>query len=675
MKKNIRQQCKGFSYSVAVAVGLALQIGHAQAATTYDLQDYSWQLCPGNYWIYKDATGMGDDWLRQVTSVSKEITCYTGGTSPRSYKRTAADLYGSYGFWSGGDISGFTPNGRAEDGWDDYLPLGNVWGMYGDDEYNSNGSKETVRVDPPLTCGPLSAGQSVSRAVSVYFNGKYQTQGRIVVKLLDLSTVIVPNGTYTNCLHITLSFFGNVNEEWWARGIGPIKIIHNGETKELAYAVAQDGSRPTLAITNLVNLQKWGYSTVPIQGWAKDNVQVTNVRYRLGTGDWLDATGTTAWSGTISGLVPGTTNLLSAYAQDSNGNCSLTNVVRIVYNQFLPVAGTYNGLFTPDNLAAMGAHENSGSIKLTVTSKGAYSGSFVLAGKTYSLGAGKLNALGHLSKTVGSGTNVIAVSLDLNLEPGTDSLGGTVSNLAWIAVATADRAVFGSTNKPSCAGRYTLFFPGGESETDATTPFGLGCGTVTVDNLGKVALKGSLADGTAISQSSTVSKDGWWPLYVSLYGTKGSVLGWLQFTNDSDSGLLGGEVRWTKRPQATKANFYQMGFTNILETQGALYVAPSNSTVRAIALTNGLVSFIGGNLSAPFTNLVVLGANSVFTNQSANALKLSLDKTKGTFSGKVVVPGTSTPRSFKGAVLQNQAQGWGYFLGTNQSGRVQLFGY
>ena len=51
--------------------------------------------------------------------------------------------------------------------------------------------------------------------------------------------------------------------------------------------------------------------------------------------------------------------------------------------------------------------------------------------------------------------------------------------------------------------------------------------------MGTITLAGSLADGTAISQSSVVSQDGYWPLYVNLYGGKGSLWGWNYFTNNT----------------------------------------------------------------------------------------------------------------------------------------------
>jgi hypothetical protein len=53
-------------------------------------------------------------------------------------------------------------------------------------------------------------------------------------------------------------------------------------------------------------------------------------------------------------------------------------------------------------------------------------------------------------------------------------------------------------------------------------------------------------------------------------------------------------------------------------------------------------------------------------------LTMTLSLPSGTFSGSVQIPGTTQNTSFKGAVLQGNAEGYGYFMGTNQSGRVFL---
>jgi hypothetical protein len=49
---------------------------------------------------------------------------------------------------------------------------------------------------------------------------------------------------------------------------------------------------------------------------------------------------------------------------------------------------------------------------------------------------------------------------------------------------------------------------------------------------------------------------------------------------------------------------------------------------------------------------------------------MSITRSNGVFSGSVKVPGTTRTNTFKGAFLQDLESGYGFFLGTNQSGSV-----
>jgi hypothetical protein len=50
---------------------------------------------------------------------------------------------------------------------------------------------------------------------------------------------------------------------------------------------------------------------------------------------------------------------------------------------------------------------------------------------------------------------------------------------------------------------------------------------------------------------------------------------------------------------------------------------------------------------------------------------MSVTASNGFFNGAVKVPGTTRTNTFKGVVLQDAGAGFGYFLGTNQSGQVR----
>jgi hypothetical protein len=367
------------------------------------------------------------------------------------------------------------------------------------------------------------------------------------------------------------------------------------------------------------------------------------------------------WVGTVLGSVVIVTNTAKlTFIMQSN----LVLQANIIPNPFLRANGTYNGLFAE----AGRAQESSGFVTLAVTEKGAYSGSLRRGTSTYPL-TGQFDVAGWASKTVlRPRTNSWAVAMRLDLA-GAEVLTGTLGDGHWLADLRADRAVFNAQTNPATqyASKYTLIIPG---STDASaSPGGEGYGAVVVSGAGQVTLSGSLADGSALSQTVPVSRDGRWPLYASLYTGKGSVWSWLAFDTNQPAAGFQGELSWIKQAQPG-VKYYPAGFTNEVVAVGSRYTQPAGQTNRVIHLTNGVVSFEGGNLSMPFTNLVSLTLGNKVINASSNSLSLSLTLSSGRFSGSATVPGTKQNVSFKGALLQNVDVGYGYFLGTNQSGSV-----
>jgi hypothetical protein len=188
---------------------------------------------------------------------------------------------------------------------------------------------------------------------------------------------------------------------------------------------------------------------------------------------------------------------------------------------------------------------------------------------------------------------------------------------------------------------------------------------------GAATAAGSLADGTRFSRKAPHSKHGSWPLYVPLYKLSGSLIGWVQFDTNAPLDDMGGLVDWFK-PSQPDAGFYPAGFTNQSTLTGSRYLAPTNSTEPVLNMTTGVVILTGGNLSQAWTNDVVLGAKNRVTNASPNQLSVSLSTGTGLFKGKFLDTNVLRTANFGGAVLQKSTNGFGYFLGTNQSGRVLL---
>ena len=169
---------------------------------------------------------------------------------------------------------------------------------------------------------------------------------------------------------------------------------------------------------------------------------------------------------------------------------------------------------------------------------------------------------------------------------------------------------------------------------------------------------GSLADGTTISQSSIISRNGYWPFYVNLYGGKGSLWGWNYFVNHRI--VSAGPLSWISETNSAKAALYRAGFTNqAAALNGELYV-PS------VALPPNLTSTLeGGNLAATITGSSFSG--------NFDKLTLTTNKTTGVITGTFINPAhPKPPVKVGGVILQGQNTAEGFFLGTNQSGAFIL---
>lgn len=368
-----------------------------------------------------------------------------------------------------------------------------------------------------------------------------------------------------------------------------------------------------------------------------------------------------AFKGWTGGITNGSKSLTFA----------LTNALNLVAN-FAPVPfsasggylkGNYNGLFL--DYATL-AQQTLGSITLSATAKGSFSGTLQNGPDKYSIHGAFTN--GYWSNKVTHGKSSVLVSLQLDTTD-MDKLNGTVcaatagtNGPAWTATLAADRAV--TTNLPA-AEAYTMVIPGCSGA--ANQPGGDSWGTVTVSKTRSIRFAGSLANNTKVTQSTWLSKERDWPLYVSLNSGQGVLMDWMHL--DATNGVQGTNLLWLKPTVKTK--YYGPQFdvqTNVL---GSAYTAPARGH-RLMNLTNAVVVVSGGGLAQSLTNQFTVSSNNVAKTVSTDRYKptLSFNLSQGSFSGKVYSGKTAV--SFTGVVLTNGSAGWGYFLGTNQSGQVYL---
>jgi uncharacterized repeat protein (TIGR02543 family) len=419
--------------------------------------------------------------------------------------------------------------------------------------------------------------------------------------------------------------------------------------------------RPSVAITYPKPGQQIGNGGIYVSGTAKDNWRVTNVWFQLNGNSWASAAGTANWYAPAS-LSPGL-NTVRVYAADPVGNLSPTNQVSFTYNPFLASRGTYAGLFIPSTGVA---HTNSGFFTATVTTNGSISGRIVAGGGTYPF-AGKFALAGSFSKTVvAAGFPPLSVQLQADYSSGA-VITGSVSDGVWTANLSANRLIYSASSPAPQAGRkYTLAIPGADDAS--TRPGGYSSGSLSVATNGTIAFNGTLGEGTAVAQQTFVAGNGQWPFYSSLYSGKGSIFGWLSFTNGADRDIAG-TVSWFRNP-GSAVGLYTSGFefTNELAAIGSRYT--NKTGVAALNITNALLTLEGGNLDQSITNDAAIGTNNLVT--GSNGLKLTITNATGIFIGSVSNTFTGAAITVKGAVLQKENKALGTFLGATQSGRVRI---
>ena len=362
------------------------------------------------------------------------------------------------------------------------------------------------------------------------------------------------------------------------------------------------------------------------------------------------------WTGgtNLPSGVLGTSNALTFSMQPN-----LALQANFITNVFLAAQGAYNGLFAV--MSQPRAQSNSGAFNFNLTSSGALSGKLLQGSNTLTLsGTFGVSGAAQLSSPR---AHAIALSTALQLDFTGRSVSGTVSDGSFTAQLYGDR-------KPAAtplAGAYTMIIPG--TNNPANGPLGTSAGTVKIDAAGNLTFAGSLADNTAVSQSTAVSKDGFWPFYVLLYGGNGSIWGWNLLTNHA---ITTQGISWINPTNKTATAVNRSGFTNQSVTMiGASYV-PTN--VPLLKLTNGLVTLTGGGLPAAVTIHINFGANNAITvtniMEKTNKLTLTVNKTTGQITGSFLRGGKTIP--ITGVLLQSSTNDSVYFTNTNQIGDFQL---
>jgi len=380
----------------------------------------------------------------------------------------------------------------------------------------------------------------------------------------------------------------------WTGALAPLQETNLFE----AYAVDSSGNKsPTKQVTFLYVPS--AMLTVQTNGLGGITPVDNGKLLAIGTNYTLTAAPGHGWifSNWIGGTSPPYTAVRSTspsytFVMQSN----LVLEANFIPNPFSAVAGTYHGLFYNTDAVVP---SSAGSFSAQVASNGSFTATLQQGNSGHPV-SGQFSVFGNWTTNGLRTWSNTAVSLTLDMS-GSGFISGGLTNSAWAAELVAERAAFSRTNSSPQAGRYTLFIPGNDSETN-----GDGVGTVSVDTSGNVTFNGTLGDGTGISQTSTISMDGRWPFYASLFTNNGVILGWLTFTNEpptnglvayypfSDGNLLVSDASGNGNGGAISGSNWVYGLDRFGRTNG-LYLntnAPANaSSGDHIVVQHALLDF------------------------------------------------------------------------------------
>ena len=135
--------------------------------------------------------------------------------------------------------------------------------------------------------------------------------------------------------------YGDANDPWYNKVVGftestipnsklysgsasGVRVTNIGASGTIMTATLDglytgtDVTLPTITFTSPTAGQQFTTATATVSGTASDNVGLSKVEVKVGSGSWLTATGTTSWSKSVT-LVSGS-NTITARATDTSGN-------------------------------------------------------------------------------------------------------------------------------------------------------------------------------------------------------------------------------------------------------------------------------------------------------------------------------------------------------------------
>lgn len=365
--------------------------------------------------------------------------------------------------------------------------------------------------------------------------------------------------------------------------------------------------------------------------------------------------------------------------------------------------GVFAGLV--DRAASNG--ELGGALSFSVSSSGALSGSVSMGsevrtfrGAWESVPGPDLTAEISIPRSKG----LAPWALRMKLDAATGQVTGTVAeNAIELAAVEAWQSDWNAKTMPAdeFKGSYTIGLQPPEvknaAEVEVLIPEGVGYAALTVTPAGVVNWTGRLAEGTSVTRSLRLGREGQIPMHNLLYGGTGSIQGWVNVRTELiGESEVNGQISWVKKQQVnSRSSNYPKGFPlHPLQVAGGAFFA-NKAVFEQLGLEEGLpnarLSFEGGWGGGEPDNGyfdVLLGISSTNRIQSPDSGEnpdlvrmTSLSAQSGLFRGEFTQRGGAEKVLWYGMLVPKTKGGTGWFLRTIEesdgsvsvrSGRVDL---
>ncbi len=361
-----------------------------------------------------------------------------------------------------------------------------------------------------------------------------------------------------------------------------------------------------------------------------------------------------------------------------NGNLASTPLVVQWLVQPLPAgtAGTYQALMDRNSWYNGGY---GGSLRLTVTSTGAYTGVITrgqhrdsVSGRLLVIPGGQVSPSGSFLVHRRSPYTPLQVQFTLPLNTG--AIVGTLRETAGTVIQISGYRSL--TSAGTLAGQWNTAFEVPESLVgNATYPQGAGWAIQRISASATISWTLRLADGSAATASTGLGSSGQTGLHLMLYNNAGSLQGFQIY--DPVLGLTTGSLGWMKSPFYSRS--YASGFPlHQLTAMGSRYAPPARGSMifgLTPGATNSRLIFTEGGLASSYTFVFgVLAGNRLSLPTFASGgnpyrLTLNADYTQGLVSGSGTAmdavegnPANARIGTLSAILIPGRSQAVGHFL-------------